>query len=270
MNPYAAKINIDGSCYHNPGGNGGYAGVLEYPEQDGHEIIFSAGYEPTTNNRMEIRAFIDALKYVKSNKQKFISKGITEVEIYTDSENTIRCYRSAETWRSAGWLGQYGNPIRNVDLIKEILTIKSSVGFSFTLNHVRNKSSVITNTVDKLAKTAAKKSFLKLDTGYIRPKVSPTSVAGGTIPFDAQGQEIIIRVFEHSPVSIKKTALYKVKFEVAGNDVIEKYYAHATEDINAQIDRHHFYKSQFNNEPKNPLIESIEEVDEGEVSAQWE
>jgi len=34
MNPYAAQLYIDGSCYKNPGGPGGVAGVLEMPDSE--------------------------------------------------------------------------------------------------------------------------------------------------------------------------------------------------------------------------------------------
>lgn len=66
MNPHAAQLYIDGSCYKNPGGPGGLAGILEIPNVEaGPEVIFRTGYYGTTNNRMEIRALIKALEYIK-------------------------------------------------------------------------------------------------------------------------------------------------------------------------------------------------------------
>ena len=31
FDPHALKIYIDGSCFNNPGGNGGFAAIVEYP-----------------------------------------------------------------------------------------------------------------------------------------------------------------------------------------------------------------------------------------------
>lgn len=272
MNPYAAQINVDGSCYSNPGGNGGYAGILEYPDNNGdYEVIFNMGYEPTTNNRMELMALIEALKYVKNNKQHFRELGITEVEIHTDSENALRCHRNAEAWRSAHWLGRFGNPIRNIDLLKELLTLKVSIGFSCKLYHIQNKSTPIAKEVDRLAKKVANSGLLKRDAGYIQPRVSRTRVKSGVAPlFNAIGQEEVIRVFEHSPVSRRKDSLYKIKFEVVRDGALEKYYAHTTKEIDQVIDKHHFYLVSFNAEQQNPMILSLEEIDEAEIIAQWD
>lgn len=271
MNPYAAQINIDGSCYKNPGGNGGFAGILEMPDEEDYEILFQEGYQPTTNNRMEMRALIAALKYIKQNKSSFRDRGITEVEIYTDSENTITCYKKAEIWNKDGWLGVYKNPIRNIDLLKEIITLKNSVGFRYALHHIANKSTPISIIVDKLAKAAAKKSVLKNDNGYIKPKVSKTNVTGKTELFDAKGEERIIRVFEHAPVSRRKDSLYKVKFEVLNVEGTEKYCAHTSTEINAKLHRWHYYSAKFNNGGvKNPIITSVEELENLDLSAQWD
>ncbi|KYP97372.1 ribonuclease H, partial [Sodalis-like endosymbiont of Proechinophthirus fluctus] len=52
------KIFTDGSCLGNPG-PGGYGAILRYKQ---HEKTFSAGYNLTTNNRMELMAAIVALE----------------------------------------------------------------------------------------------------------------------------------------------------------------------------------------------------------------
>lgn len=269
MNPYAVQIFVDGSCYKNPGGPGGLAGILEMPD-DGNEseVIFQEGYKSTTNNRMEIVAIIRALEYIKKNTTKLKESGIGEVEIWSDSENTIRGYRCAELWKSKGWTGRYNNPIKNDDLLKQIITLKNSVRFSYKIYHIINKSTEATKKVDRLAKEAAKKSMLKNDNGYIKPKVSKSKVGGATEPFNASGQKAIIRIFEHSPVSRRKDSLYRVKFEILVKEISEKYYAYASNEINSQLDRWHYYNAQFNNEPKNPCMESVNEVDEKEFLAQ--
>lgn len=269
MNPYAAQMFIDGSCYKNPGGPGGIAGILELPD-DGNEpeIVFQEGYRGTTNNRMEMLAIIRALECIKKNSTKLKEEGISEIEIWSDSENAIRCYKCAELWKSKGWVGLYNNPIKNDDLLKQIITLKNSVHFSYKIYHIVNKSTEATKRVDKLAKEAAKKLMLKNDSGYIKPKISKSKVGGATELFNASGQHAIIRIFEHSPVSRRKDSLYKIKFEVLAKEANEKYYAYASDEINLKLDRWHYYDAQFNSEPKNPRIESVEEVNEEEFLAQ--
>lgn len=269
MNPYAAKIYIDGSCYKNPGGPGGFAGVFVMPDDDKEPvIIFQEGYKPTTNNRMELMALLKAMEYVKNNSSAFRLKNINEVEIFSDSDNSLTCYHCVGRWRTEKWKGTYGNPIKNVDLLKQLITLKNSIKFSYKPEWIQNKSTYETKLVDQLAKQAAKKTFLGNDSGYIKPKVSKTNVKGIAGPFDAQGQEIIIRVFEHVPVNTRKDSLYKVKFEIIKEDGNEKYYAYTTKEVNTLLHRWHYYNAQFNNEPKNPRIIRVEEVGEAEFLAQ--
>ena len=129
---------------------------------------------------MEILAIINSLEYVKKNLDKFKAKSFTEIEILSDSETAIKCYKLADTWRSHDWLGVYENPIKNVDLLKRIITLKNSVKFNCRPYWVLNKSSEITQQVDKLAKAASKRIILKDDIGYIEPRICKTEVKGKT------------------------------------------------------------------------------------------
>ena len=92
-----AVAYADGSVYPNPGGPGGWGVVLLL----GDRVDRLCGGEPsTTNNRMELRAVIEALRALISPHR---------VTIYTDSEVTQRCicgvYRRAanlDLWREFG------------------------------------------------------------------------------------------------------------------------------------------------------------------------
>ena len=59
-------IYTDGACRGNPG-PGGYGSILQYTGPDGkvYQKELSAGYECTTNNRMEILAAVAALEALK-------------------------------------------------------------------------------------------------------------------------------------------------------------------------------------------------------------
>ncbi|MCB0189929.1 MAG: hypothetical protein KDE31_36915, partial [Caldilineaceae bacterium] len=70
--PGRVLIYTDGGCIGNPG-PGGWAAVLCYGE---HEKELSGRYQDTTNNRMELRAAIEALDALKRP---------CAVDLYTDS-----------------------------------------------------------------------------------------------------------------------------------------------------------------------------------------
>lgn len=207
---------------------------------------------------MEIRALIKALEYIKDNSSDLKDNEINQIEIRSDSETAIKCYKYAEDWRTNSWNGLDGHPISNVDLVKRILTLKSSINFSYRVEYILNKSTEQTVKVDKLAKAAADQPT-KDDIGYIKPKACRTSVKGRTLLFDANGQKLKIKVFEHCPLNKRKNSLYKVKFEITNNGITEKYFAYCLQAVNALLHRHHFYIAQFNCDRKKPMIEEVAE-----------
>ena len=72
------SIYTDGACRGNPG-PGGYGCILRYAGPDGkiYEKELSAGFEATTNNRMEILAAVVALEALKKP---------CEIQLYSDSQ----------------------------------------------------------------------------------------------------------------------------------------------------------------------------------------
>lgn len=103
-------IYTDGACSGNPGG-GGWAAVLVYLQQR-KEI---SGYEAqTTNNRMELRAVIEALTAVKSG---------WECEIYSDSQYVVNAVNLGwlTSWQANGWKTAGRSAVKNVDLWEKLL-----------------------------------------------------------------------------------------------------------------------------------------------------
>jgi Ribonuclease HI len=101
-------IHTDGGCEGNPG-PGGWAAVLRYGDKcrevSGAEIA-------TTNNRMELRAAIEALRALKE---------ACEVTLFTDSEylrNGITGW--IHGWRRNGWRTKDRKPVKNSDLWQEL------------------------------------------------------------------------------------------------------------------------------------------------------
>ena len=97
-------IYTDGSCQGNPG-PGGWAAILTYGHQ---EKSISGMEEDTTNNRMELRAAVEALSVLKRS---------CAVDLYTDSQylkNGMTTW--IYNWRRNGWLNAEKKPIKNQDL----------------------------------------------------------------------------------------------------------------------------------------------------------
>lgn len=71
------KITIytDGSCLGNPG-PGGWGAVIR---QNSQETVLKGGDSDTTNNRMEMIAIIEALKWIKNHAEQ------KNIDIYSDS-----------------------------------------------------------------------------------------------------------------------------------------------------------------------------------------
>jgi ribonuclease HI len=101
-------IYTDGGCEGNPG-PGGWAAVLRHGERV-REI--SGGELATTNNRMELRAAIEALQALRQP---------CAVEIFTDSEylrNGITQW--IRGWKTRGWITKGKNPVKNADLWRDL------------------------------------------------------------------------------------------------------------------------------------------------------
>lgn len=102
-------IYTDGGCIGNPG-PGGWAAILQYGE---HRKELSGRYRATTNNRMELRAAIEALSALKRP---------CAVEIHTDSEyvrNGITQW--VQAWQRNGWRTGSKQPVKNQDLWRQLL-----------------------------------------------------------------------------------------------------------------------------------------------------
>ena len=104
-------IYTDGACSGNPGA-GGWAAVLLYMDKR-KEI---SGYEAeTTNNRMELRAVIEALQAVKSG---------WECEIYSDSRYVVDAINQdwLTSWQMNGWRTAGRSEVKNVDLWQQLIS----------------------------------------------------------------------------------------------------------------------------------------------------
>lgn len=263
LDPYALKIYIDGSASRNPGHAGGVAGIAEFPERLNREseVIFTEGYLKTTNNRMELRAWIQALEYVCDNARVLdISRAI----ILSDSRYIVENHSFASLWRRNGWRNRHGRPIENKDLWKRFLSLRSRIRVRLDVEWNRGNSTPVLKTVDKLAKNATKgASTSDRDLGYRPGKVSRhgTAEQGAATLFPANNQEVIIRVYAHT-VSGKDDC--KVSFTVYSETegtFTKKHVAYTARSDRGEIHRHRCYKVRFNDNPNFPVFAIIETLE---------
>lgn len=134
-------IYTDGSCIGNPG-PGGWGAIIRHGET---ELELSGGEEDTTNNRMEMMAIIESLKWVntKSGIKKEDLSNI-EIEVYSDSNLLMQSLNSG--WKRKANLDLW----EKMDAQRGWLKIK----WTWVKAHANNKYN---NLVDELAFASAMK-----------------------------------------------------------------------------------------------------------------
>jgi ribonuclease HI len=99
----------DGACIGNPG-PGGWGVFVAYP--DGEGVDLGGADENTTNNRMELRAAIEAVRATLE---------VPAVTIVTDSQYVQRGITEwVKRWKRSGWTNADGKPVANRDLWAEL------------------------------------------------------------------------------------------------------------------------------------------------------
>ena len=261
LDPHALHIYTDGSCYKNPGGESGYAGMVEYPEhlQRDEEQIFDFGCAESSINRMELLACIHALQWIRQNAPW---DGITRVQILTDSQYVTSNLFRARGWRKNGWRNQHGEPRENSDLWKQLLSAHPKAGIMVTFEWVAGKKTPVLKKVDKAAKAAAKRGGLDVDRGFKPGSVARSMVTGAAATrFPAQGQLAVIRPYRKNVMGKGEN---KIRFDVFSEETqsySESCYAFATPAMAADLHRQHLYRVRFNGNPQYPqIVHIIEEV----------
>jgi len=151
------EIFTDGSCLGNPG-PGGIGIVLRYKQ---HEKTISKGYFKTTNNRMELRAVIEALNILKEPCQ---------ITLYSDSQymkNGITKW--IFNWKKNNWKSSQGKPVKNQDLwqaLNEAIQ-HHQINWQWVKGHAGHRENEI---CDELAKKGAENPILE-DEGYFETPI---------------------------------------------------------------------------------------------------
>ncbi len=154
--PSRQRVTIysDGACLGNPG-RGGYGTVLLAGE---HRKELSAGYQRTTNNRMELLGAIVGLEALKRP---------CDVTLWSDSQYLIHAMTKGwlASWQKKGWRTADKKPVKNQDLWQRLLLAVD--GHTIDWRWVRGHTGDVENErCDQLAVAAANGSGLAEDVGY--------------------------------------------------------------------------------------------------------
>ena len=101
-------IYTDGACSGNPG-KGGWGVYLKI---DNEEILLNGAKDNTTNNRMELTAVIEALKYLKCK---------SNINLFTDSKYVMQGIEEwIHNWKKNDWKTSKKEPVKNKELWIEL------------------------------------------------------------------------------------------------------------------------------------------------------
>ena len=136
----ALEVWTDGACSGNPG-PGGWA----WATRDGRQA--SGGEPGTTNQRMEIRAALEAVRALDG-----------PLVVVSDSTYVVNCFRDGwwKGWLARGWVTSAKKPVVSRDLWEPLITAvneRGDVSFRWTKGHSGDE---MNDLVDKLAVEQAK------------------------------------------------------------------------------------------------------------------
>lgn len=257
LDPRAIQIEVDGSCYGNPGGPSGCAAVVRYPEhlkRADHQIV-DYGCGESTNQRMELMPCIKTLQWIRQNQPW---RDVTRVQIISDSTYVVGGLANAPYWKRNKWHNRYGQPIFNSDLWDDLLTARKKTRIHVDFVYQAGKTTSGGKIVHAAAKTAAQRGGFEKDHGYKPGAVRRSMVKGGiTLPYPACGQLDVIWPYVKKPVSKYEERISFNLFDEVTQTYHSKFYAFATAVMAFDLHTWRIWRVHFNSEPKHPQIAAI-------------
>ena len=123
-------IYTDGACSGNPGIGGWGVVILEENKED---RLLNGGNDNTTNNRMELTAAIEALKYFEDKQT---------ITLITDSKYVKDGIQSwIQNWKKNGWKTAAKKPVKNKELWIELdqLISRHTISWKWVKGHAGNE-----------------------------------------------------------------------------------------------------------------------------------
>ncbi len=140
----SVTVYTDGACRGNPGPGGWAWAVPDGP--------YASGADPhTTNQRMEIRAALEALRALQPDAPG-------PIVVVSDSTYVVKCFTDEwwKGWQRRGWKNAANKPVANRDLWEPLLALAladdADVSFRWVKGHSGDRWN---DRVDELATQAA-------------------------------------------------------------------------------------------------------------------
>lgn len=220
----ALIIYTDGSMLPRPR-RGGIAFRVLWTDDDGyeqHEDYAPEGQLGATNNEMELKACVEALRLVTGRRSPVPPEAYRKIVLYVDSAYVCNHIGTAQTtWPQTGWMGRSGEPVLNADQWQELIGLKQKAGrvdFRKVKAHQRkDKRNPHNDAVDKLARDSARRAQRYTPGApLVTRKTASATVGPASVPMDGQVETIMIVSEKRVPRRRPLTTQYK--YEVVRPD----------------------------------------------------
>lgn len=142
------ELVTDGACKGNPG-PGGWAALIR---KDGDEKLITGGERDTTNNRMEMMAVIEGMRFIGAEKR--------DILIVSDSKYVIDAFEKdwIGGWLRNNWKNASKKPVKNKDLWEELISLLKphAITWQWVKGHAGHPENDL---VDRAAQKAATLQF---------------------------------------------------------------------------------------------------------------
>lgn len=259
FDPHALKIYVDGNCWKNPGGSGGFAARVEYPFDLDREddLVEYRGFIETNSNRMELRACIFAHDWAHENIDRL---RVQRIQVVTDSIYVHDGYSWVVRWSQNDYCSSVGRPIKNEGLWKDLMRLRRNLvrRVHIEVKLIPRRSNDAAKEVDRRAKAAGKRPT-EIDRGFPKGKIGrPKNKSRGAASlYPAAGQTPIIRIYKSDRVR-RDVQLFRFElYDEGKKDFFEKFEAYTDAAIGNELHRQNVYHVRMNEIPRYPQILEI-------------
>ena len=255
----ALIVYTDGSMLPRPR-RGGYSFVLLDVDQDGEEILHKyapPGVLGATNNEMELKACVEALRLIASNRCPVGKDRFDKIVLYTDSLYVYNGIGSAErVWPQRGWLTVENEPVLSPELWRELIRLRRRL----SRVEIRKVKGHAKDPYNELADDLAKRSAMTAPRGrtagrMVGRKRSAQKSKPRVVAMRGQTEQIRIIVVR----GISGQPHHQYKYEVIGESSPDH---GSVDDVfamneTAAMRRAHCYEVRFSESGKGRWVEEV-------------